>query len=105
VERAAALKEVADSLAEELKNDLIKLSQLERVNIAIDQNVVRLTVPYRTLEIVCEGSNAFQLRDHLNGFQSQRVGEPPRPVRTNEPISKTDAATRVMEWLREHRVP
>ena len=103
VERADEVNRIASDVSDELLSYLAHRSRAEGINISIHGNIVRATTRHRTLEIICEGRDAFHLNDHSNGFQGL-VTEPPRPIGTRgTPTTRSEMARRVLIWLQEHR--
>ena len=103
-ERADGLNRIARGIAGDLQTDVVRRAAAKGTTIdtSIHGNVVRLTIGHRTLEIVCEGPDAFQLSDHNSGFQARVTSQPPRQIGTRAPISKSDMARRVLDWLEVH---
>ena len=69
VERAHEVNQIARDVSQDLLTYLASRSQSEGIDIGIHGNIVRATTRHRTLEISCEGPDAFHLNDHISGFQ------------------------------------
>ncbi len=82
VERADEINQIAHDVSDDLLTHLASRSQAEGINIGIHGNIVRATTRHRTLEIVCEGPDAFHLNDRSSGFQAQVMAQLPRPIST-----------------------
>ena len=104
LEHVAELNKVARDISRELLNYLENHSKAEGLDIDVHGNIVGVTTRHRTLEIICDGREAFHLNDRNNGFQ-QVMTQPPPPVSTRgTPISRSDMVRRVLRWLQVHRV-
>jgi hypothetical protein len=104
VDRANETNEIARDVSDELLTYLVSRSQAEGINISIHGNIIRATARHRTLEIVCEGPDAFHLNDSVSGFQTLVMTQLPHPISTRgSPITRSEMANRVLAWLRERR--
>jgi hypothetical protein len=104
VESVDALNLIARSIVHDLSNDLVSASQLEGISVGINKNIIRFTSRNRTLDIICEGPDAFNLIDRLKGRQVQAMIQPPLALDTQGTlIDRGNMARRVLTWLKRER--
>jgi|ERR1700722_1907055 hypothetical protein len=95
---------IAHEIAEELQNSEEARPSKYGAGLKVQPNTISLSTQSRTLTIICNGVDTFDLRDNFGPQTRVRVNPPPQiSTRDGEPVSKSEMWRRVIAWERAHR--